>query len=838
MGFLRVRTRARKATPWLMGPILLTLPGLLWAQPASPTLSLLDARFELDRIAPGQTDGEAAFVVDDATSLEFDITSTIRALTTSIEGPNGEIMDETTVGSFGGEFAAFEGAPRSDSALISPLSSPGFHFLYRFASVGPGTYTVRFNATAALTQDEAVFTQLTTNSPLVVGLVAPDSEVVLNNLAVLTAAVFEGSEPVGGASAEVTVRDPTGTYTTFSLVDDGVEADNAARDGLYSGELEPSLPGRYAAVADITGTTSNGLSFSRQAAAEFTVVPARSLLTGGFNDMGVDDDGNGLFDRVSIEVEADTLEAGDYRLFLRLGTVGGQSLLRSTDAALPVGPSVLTVDFEADGIQQLGEDGPYELASMELLFLGPVGASSADRLQNVGQTQAYLLSEFERPLLALTGATLDQGIDDDGSGLFDRLLVSVEVAVVEAGLHSWSLRLTDQSLNEIDVAAASGTLVAGINDIQVRFRGLSIGTFGADGPYLLRDLVLSGPSASLVATDVGQTRAFLATQFEGANNVPVADAGPDQTVECTTADGAIVTLDGSASSDPNNDPLTFQWKDGAGNVLGTSEMITLTLPVATHAFSLAVDDGRGGNATDSVDVTVQDTRPPVLSNAPASIVVEQASPAGTPVTVPLPTVVDICAAAPTVTSDAPSLFPLGATTVTFTAMDASGNTATATTTVTVTERLSTPFAKFSAEAEIEKDEGDHEFEVEGTFTLGPASNGIDPLGELITLTVGTFSMIIPAGSFEPDDDAFQFEAETDGAEFEMEIAPLGAGRFEFEAVSAGASLAGTVNPVDVMLAIGNDAGTLSVTAEFDDDDDDSGSDDDKDDRSSHDDRSN
>jgi len=821
-----------------LASMLLTLSGLLWGQPVSPTLSLLDARFELDRIAPGQTDGEAVFVVDDATLLEFDITSTIPALTTSIEAPSGEIIDETTVESFGGEFAAFEGASGSDSALISPLSTPGFHFLYRFASVGPGTYRVRFNATAGLTQDEAVFTQLTTNSPLVVGLVAPDSEVVLNNLAVLTAAVFEGSEPVGGASAEVTVRDPTGVYTAFSLVDDGVEADNAAGDGLYSGEFEPSLPGRYAAVADITGTTSSGLSFSRQAAAEFTVVPARSLLTGGFNDMGVDDDGNGLFDRISIEVDTDTLEAGDYRLFLRLDTMGGQSLVRTTDAALPVGPSVLTVDFEADAIQQLGEDGPYELVSVELLFLGPAGASSADRLQNVGQTQAYLLSEFERPLLALTGETSDQGIDHDGNGLFDRLLVSVDVAVVEAGLHSWSLRLTDQSLNEIDVAAASGTLVAGINNIQVSFQGLAISTFGADGPYLLRDLVLFGPSASLLATQVGQTQAFLASQFEAANNAPVADAGPEQTVECTTTDGAIVTIDGSASSDPNNDPLTFQWKDGAGNVVGTTEMITLTLPVGTHSFTLAVDDGRGATATDSVAVTVQDTTPPVLSNVPAPIVVEQASAAGTPVTVPLPTAMDTCDPAPTVTSDAPPLFPVGATTVTFTALDASGNTATATTTVTVTEPPSARFAEFTAEIEIERDDDGAEFDVEGRFTLGPASNGIDPLSEDVALKVGTFSMTIPAGSFELDDGAFVFEVETNGAEFEVEITPLGASRFEFQAESERATLTGTVNPVEVMLTIGNDTGTVNVLAEFDDDDDGDDSDgESKDDDSSDDDGS-
>src|SRR5206468_7556196 len=67
------------------------------------------------------------------------------------------------------------------------------------------------------------------------------------------------------------------------------------------------------------------------------------------------------------------------------------------------------------------------------------------------------------------------------------------------------------------------------------------------------------------------------------------------------------------------------------------------------------------------------------------IVDEQTSPAGASVSVPLPTATDDCRT-PVVTSDPPTVFPPGTTTVTFTATDAAGNSAHAATTVTVVDR--------------------------------------------------------------------------------------------------------------------------------------------------------
>ena len=106
--------------------------------------------------------------------------------------------------------------------------------------------------------------------------------------------------------------------------------------------------------------------------------------------------------------------------------------------------------------------------------------------------------------------------------------------------------------------------------------------------------------------------------FGPTNQAPVANTGADQVVEATSPAGASVTLDGSGSSDPDGDTLSYEWRDAGNNVVGTSASVTLTVPLGSHTFTLTVDDGKGGSHSDTVGITVQDTIPPVLvgSRAP------------------------------------------------------------------------------------------------------------------------------------------------------------------------------------------------------------------------------
>ncbi len=169
------------------------------------------------------------------------------------------------------------------------------------------------------------------------------------------------------------------------------------------------------------------------------------------------------------------------------------------------------------------------------------------------------------------------------------------------------------------------------------------------------------------------------TVTDSVNRPPVADAGPDQVVEASVAEGAYVTLSGADSYDPDNDSLEFEWSWAGGFAIGRD--ITKVFPLGTTQVTLQVTDGRGGTDTDTVMVTVQDTVPPVLS-IPYDVLVE-ATGTRTAVDIGIATATDIFPVS--VTSDAPEDFHIGTTPVTWTATDANGNVSTAVQLVTVVD---------------------------------------------------------------------------------------------------------------------------------------------------------
>lgn len=99
----------------------------------------------------------------------------------------------------------------------------------------------------------------------------------------------------------------------------------------------------------------------------------------------------------------------------------------------------------------------------------------------------------------------------------------------------------------------------------------------------------------------------------GANKPPVANAGSDQTADCS----GVVTLDGSQSNDPDGDALVYLWSEN-GVGLGTNATLTAAFSAGTHTLTLTVSDPCGDSAQDTVIVSSGDTTPPTITG-PSSV---------------------------------------------------------------------------------------------------------------------------------------------------------------------------------------------------------------------------
>ena len=232
------------------------------------------------------------------------------------------------------------------------------------------------------------------------------------------------------------------------------------------------------------------------------------------------------------------------------------------------------------------------------------GGSGTDAAASNGTGAIAASLEFQDARQASSSLQADQDDDQFNCAGINTVLVKVlDLDENRALLASGEAFCTDRSMTITEIKAGSNrTVTAHAMDYS-------------DPPNVIYKGEIKNPIT--IRAGVTEEVVIALEQVRPFDNLPpVANAGPDQSVEL----GSEVTLDGSASGDPEDEPLTFSWSFirlpvGSDVKLddAAAEKPKFTAEdFGTYVVQLIVNDGTQDSPPDTVTVTTEANNPPVL----------------------------------------------------------------------------------------------------------------------------------------------------------------------------------------------------------------------------------
>ncbi|WP_322052415.1 hypothetical protein [Paraburkholderia bannensis] len=129
---------------------------------------------------------------------------------------------------------------------------------------------------------------------------------------------------------------------------------------------------------------------------------------------------------------------------------------------------------------------------------------------------------------------------------------------------------------------------------------------------------------------------------------------------------------------------------------------------------------------------------------------------------------------------------------------------------------SVPFAKFGASLYLAPKLS--AFAASDTFTLGASSTGITPPTQAVTLSIGSLTISLPAGSFVADQaprKGYVYRGKVNGVDLFVDIYPTSAAQsYGLFILGAGYAFPAGVNSMPVAVTIGANSGSANVTPHY------------------------
>lgn len=294
-----------------------------------------------------------------------------------------------------------------------------------------------------------------------------------------------------------------------------------------------------------------------------------------------DEAGRRAFDEVVIvvrEAQPPTAEAGEPQSLADTDGAPGENVVLQGSGVDPEG-TALTYQWLAND-QVLGNQARIETRlndgtnEVQLIVTDASGLSASD----------MVVITIANASVPTANAGADRRVADSDGQVGETVSLDASASVATGGIASYEWR---NAQNELIATGATPSIRL------------------VDGANLITLLVLGngGSSASDTVT----------ITVDAAPQLPTANAGADQTIADSDREaGEIITLSG-VGTDPNGQPLSYQWSLQSDPVLmlGDQATVTVRLPDGENLVSLRVQDPDGNAAVDTVLITVAAPTPRV-----------------------------------------------------------------------------------------------------------------------------------------------------------------------------------------------------------------------------------
>ena len=272
-------------------------------------------------------------------------------------------------------------------------------------------------------------------------------------------------------------------------------------------------------------------------------------------DYGEDIDNDRLFDFLTIELLIETIIDGNYSFYCQLYGNNVSYLTEYFNIELSKGIQKIPVRFRG-----------YEIFRDRINTSYNVSLHLRDNRYDIYpedfSTSKYNYLDFERPKAYFTGIITDYGLDKNGNGLFDNLILDIQLQIMGSGNYSLFSALEDSNGRFIKNTQNHTYLEGGIRSMYLEFNGSYFYNHGVDGPYKLNYLFLQDDNDTTFDSVKFMNISFSTSEYNYQDFDPPTTNPPEKPINITGPHEGIQRIEytfNTSTIEIDGDVVRYAW---------------------------------------------------------------------------------------------------------------------------------------------------------------------------------------------------------------------------------------------------------------------------------------